>query len=51
MWLVKEVEKEGGLLARTEQARDFAVEFYKNQGLVFEIIETFTHELPDPMET
>lgn len=50
MWLVREKNKEGGLLCRTETARDIAVRHFQDYRREYEVVETNTHVLPDPAE-
>ena len=50
MWLVKEVGKEGGLLCRTEMARDSAIKLFVDCNTEYEVVETNSHILPNPME-
>ena len=50
MWLVKEVGKAGGLLCRTEIARDMAIKYFNELGVTSEVVETYSHVLPDPLE-
>ena len=50
MWLVKEVGHEGGLLCRSEQGLAIAKEVFEARGVEYEVVETNTYTLIDPME-
>lgn len=50
MYLVKEINKQGGLLCRTELARDTAIKFFVQQNITYEVQVVNSHEIADPQE-